>query len=244
VVAVDLPLVPELLGAFRATGVLSTNNVNDPYSPSSTGFLPGEAAVAVTLERGPSTHAWCSVESYAATSDAYDSVALPADGSGMADCLKQAVNCSLPDPIAAVCPHATGTTSHAQAELASLRTAFQDNVPLSCILLKPYTGHALGASGLLDVALLAAYLKRGLTLPNLPGLARGAHRFALPSAPIPLPDGSRLVKLSAGMGGHNAAVVLQAPLASLHSKEPSEKKAEQCVAPNSGLRHRDQHAEI
>jgi 3-oxoacyl-(acyl-carrier-protein) synthase len=43
IVAVDLPLVAELVRAFRDTHLLSTNSVNDPLSPLTTGLHLGEA---------------------------------------------------------------------------------------------------------------------------------------------------------------------------------------------------------
>ena len=42
VVAVDLPLIPELLRDFSDTGLLSVNGCNDPYAAGSTGFFPGD----------------------------------------------------------------------------------------------------------------------------------------------------------------------------------------------------------
>ncbi len=208
VVAVDLPLIPELLAAFRATGVLSTNNVNDPYSADTTGFLPGEAAVAVTLERSSESDGWCAVENYSATSDAFDAVQIPEDGAGIAECLSQAVASCAPESIAAVCPHATGTLNHARSELSALHSIFKASLSPACLLVKPYTGHTLGASGLLDVALLAASLKAGRLMPNLSGLTGANGPFRMPANHTLIPRGGRVVKLSVGMGGHNAAVVL------------------------------------
>jgi 3-oxoacyl-[acyl-carrier-protein] synthase II len=208
VVAVDLPLIPELLVAFRASGVLSSNNVNDPYAATSTGFLPGEAAVALTLERSPVSKGWCAVEGYSATSDAFDSIGLPEDGRGMVDCMRAAIEKS--QPISAVCPHATGTRTHARAEIAALGTVFGETTSTPCVLLKPYTGHTLGASGLLDVALTAAFLQRHLLPPNLPELQAGSPALPLPASPVPMSPNAALLKLSVGMGGHNAALILRA----------------------------------
>ena len=47
VIGVDFPLIPELLGQYSATGILSTNNLNDPYSPDTSGMLPGEGVAAM-----------------------------------------------------------------------------------------------------------------------------------------------------------------------------------------------------
>lgn len=212
VVAVDLPLVPELLRDFRDTGLLSGNGINDPFAlegnAATSGFLPGEAAVAVTLERGKAGRRnLCRVEHYAANSDAYDALMIPEDGGGIADCVRAVLNVGDKDRLAAVCPHATGTVNHARVEPpALLRGLDGRRVPL--IPLKPHTGHALGASGLLDVALLAACMSNGWLPAVLPGLTPPQCGLPLNESLLPVKAGDRVLKLASGMGGHNAAVSL------------------------------------
>lgn len=191
VVAADLPLVPELIEAFRATRLLATDLLNDPLSPATTGLHLGEAGVALTLELSDTGLA--EVTRYAANSDAYDSLMIPEDGASLAELLA-----GFPRP-ALVCPHATGTPNHSKAETQALRTAFGEPPP--SLLLKPYTGHALGACGLLDTALIAA------ALPQLPGNLAGLT--GLSSEVISLKPGDEILKITSGMGGHNAAVGLK-----------------------------------
>lgn len=214
VVAVDLPLVEDLLRDFRDTGLLSSNGVNDPFAiggPHATsGFLPGEAAVAVTIERTrPGCVPLCRLEHYAANSDAYDSLMIPEDGGGITDCVRMVVESGDVARVRAVCPHATGTMNHARVEpLALMRALAGADVPL--VPLKPHTGHTLGASGLLDVALLAACLREGWLPPVLAGLSAPECGLRLLEEPLIAKAGDRVIKLAAGMGGHNAAVSLAA----------------------------------
>lgn len=214
VVAVDLPLVPDLLRDFRDTGLLSSNGVNDPFALEGTaatsGFLPGEAAVAVTLERGKAGRRnLCRVEHYAANSDAYDALMIPEDGGGIADCARAVLNAGDKDRLAAVCPHATGTVNHARVEPPALLRGLGGRLA-SLIPLKPHTGHALGASGLLDVALLAACMREGWLPAVLPGLTPPACGLPLNASSLAVKAGDRVLKLASGMGGHNAAVSLAA----------------------------------
>ena len=181
VVAVDLPLIPELITAFQATHLLSTNGVNDPLSPETTGLHLGEAGVAVTLE--VADEGLAGLTRYAANSDAYDSLMIPEDGGPLAELLG-----SFSRP-ALICPHATGTPNHARAEMQAITTAFGAPPP-PLLLMKPLTGHTLGACGLLDTALLAG----ALTCPG-----------PLP----PLSKDDEILKITSGMGGHNAAVALR-----------------------------------
>ncbi|HEY1051127.1 MAG TPA: beta-ketoacyl synthase N-terminal-like domain-containing protein [Prosthecobacter sp.] len=212
VVAVDLPFVPRLLRDFNDTGLLSRNGVNDPFAlenPATSGFLPGEAVVAVTLERDQDAphRPLCRLERYFANSDAYDALMIPADGGGISDCVAAVWNAADPARVVALCPHATGTLNHARAEPPALQKAMAGRaVPL--LPLKPHTGHALGASGLLDVALLAGCMAGGALPAVLPGLTAPACGLELLEKPLPLATGDRVVKLASGMGGHNAAVSL------------------------------------
>lgn len=192
VVAVDLPLVPHLLRDFRDTRLLSTNGVNDPLSSLTTGFHPGEAGVALTIEKngmGPG------ISHYAANSDAYDSLVIPEDGGPLAELLSSFERPEM------ICAHATGTPNHAAAEINALRTVYGKVPPL--LMLKPLTGHTLGASGLLDVALIVEAMRRGKVPGNLASLT------AAPGIDLEIPAQPKTVlKIASGMGGHNAAVIL------------------------------------
>lgn len=194
VVAVDLPLYPDLMEDFNATRLLSQRCVYDPLSPDTDGFHAGEAGTALTLEvdgTGPV------IARYAANSDAYDSLVIPEDGAPLAELLS-----GFPRPDL-ICPHATGTANHARAELRAMRAAFPSLPPL--LLLKPLTGHTLGASGLLDVALIAEGLRLGQLPSNQPGL------HAPPAVSLTVPQTPRSVlKIASGMGGHNAVVEILA----------------------------------
>lgn len=192
VVAVDLPLYPELLRDFQDTRLLSTSSRNDPLSPHTSGFHPGEAGVALTLELGGQGPV---VKRYAANSDAYDSLVIPEDGAPLAELLAGFEKPTL------LCPHATGTANHAQAEMNALRSTYAQVPPL--LLLKPFTGHTLGASGLLDIALISEALRRRAMPGNLSGLTcPDALCLDLPPQP------QSVLKIASGMGGHNAAVLL------------------------------------
>jgi 3-oxoacyl-(acyl-carrier-protein) synthase len=212
VVAVDLPLIAALLQDFRDTGLLSSNGVNDPFAvdkgQATSGFLPGEAAVALTLERDSAGRPkLCRVEHYSANSDAYDALMIPEDGGGIEDCVRAAVTAGDVGRVVAVCPHATGTLNHARVEPPALLRALDGRkVPL--LPLKPQTGHTLGASGLLDVALLSACMAEGWLPAVLPGLTPPGCGMPLNEAPLKVTAGDRVVKLASGMGGHNAAVSL------------------------------------
>ncbi|MCP5535213.1 MAG: hypothetical protein H7A51_03140 [Akkermansiaceae bacterium] len=237
VIGVELPLIPEVLKAYERTGVLATGSVNDPYSPDAGGFFPGEAGAAVVLESVDAvvarrqamesaypgghltsklTHkeqanAMIQMTGYWCNSDADSPIGMPSDGAGLRDCLARAVQDLENEPeIAAICPHASGTLLHGKAELAALRAALPDDQRISLHPLKPFTGHTVGASGILDVAILARFLRDRQLPPNLPDNTSPDEPFTL--APNKLAaEGSTLLKIAVGMGGHNSIISLRSP---------------------------------
>jgi 3-oxoacyl-[acyl-carrier-protein] synthase II len=202
-VAVDLPLVPLLLDNYAASGILSGHLVADPYRPGTEGFVPAEGAAAMAMEAAPGHHA--RLVHYGCNSDACDPVGIPNDG-GRTPELFQMLGAAGLVPTA-VCPHATGTAVQAAADPAALVRAFPDSQP-TLHLLKPYLGHTIGASGMLESVILAAFLRDGRLPPNLPGL-HAPPGFDLPVHPAAA--SGPVAKLSHGMGGHNALLVLTPP---------------------------------
>ncbi len=201
VVAVDLPLVPKLLDNYAASGLLGTLPELDPFSPSSNGFIPGEGAAAIALSAGDSGKTMLS--HFANNSDGADPVGVPKDGGRTHLLLKKAVtDFGVP---AAICPHATGTRIQARAEKTFLAQAA--TYPATTVhLLKPFIGHTVGASGLLESVVLLRFLRDSRLPPNLPG------RSAPPGWRLPdeaQPVAGPVFKLAHGMGGHNALAVFQ-----------------------------------
>ena len=202
-VAVDLPLVPILLDNYAASGLLSASMNLDPYHPQSSGFIPAEGAAAMAIE--PRDGAFARLLHYGCNADACDPVGIPADGGRMPELIQKAIQLhGLPS---AVCPHATGTAVQATADPTALTRSFQKFRP-TLHLLKPFVGHTIGASGLLESVILARFLKDHQLPPNLSG-CYAPSGFQLPEQPLEVHG--PIYKLSHGMGGHNALLVLSPP---------------------------------
>nr|WP_226895127.1 beta-ketoacyl synthase N-terminal-like domain-containing protein [Luteolibacter marinus] len=202
VVAVDLPLSPLLLGNYAATGILSKDGTNDPYSPSTTGIIPAEAAAALTLEaRGrPGTP---KLAGYHANADAANAIDMPPGAPGLVALLEAAVE-RFGHP-AAICPHASGTASNSAREPAAILNALGP----SCICpVKPFTGHGIGGGGLLESVIVAAFLRSGRLPPPLPGLT---CPDGLTMTPATLSPSAIVFKIASALGGKNSLVALQAP---------------------------------
>lgn len=202
-VAVDLPLVPLLLDNYAASGLLTPHMELNPYHPDTAGFIPAEGAAAMAIESRDGNDA--KLLYYGCNSDASDPVGIPRDGGMTPDLLQKAA--ALHGPAAAICPHATGTQVQAMADPFSILKAFPDSPP-TVHLLKPQTGHTIGASGLLESVLLAAFVRDGKLPPNLPG-RHVPTGMRLPDAAVDVTG--PVYKLSHGMGGHNALIVMTKP---------------------------------
>ncbi len=201
VVAVDLPLVPKLLDNYSASGLLGGSPVLDPFAEGSDGFIPGEGAAAVAISVGTSgktvlTH-------FSNNSDGADPVGVPKDGGRTCLLLERAV--ALFGQPAGICPHATGTRVQARAE----RTFLSDlacHTDTSLHLLKPFLGHTVGASGLLESVILLRFMRESTLPPNMPGTT-SPKSWNLPVKTVPFRG--PVFKLAHGMGGHNALAVFQ-----------------------------------
>ncbi len=201
-VAVDLPLVPMLLDSYASSGILTENPELDPYSPGTSGFVPAEGAAAMAIDRRGGN--FPRLLHYGCNSDACDPVGMPKDGGRTPDLFQPAPA----HGVTAVCPHATGTAVQAAADPAWLARVFAGMPRPSLHLLKPFTGHTIGASGMLESVILAAFLRQREMPPNLPGL-HAPEGFELPRQA--LPARGPVAKISHGMGGHNALLVLAPP---------------------------------
>lgn len=196
-VAVDLPLVPVLLDNYAHSGLLSTHFTSDPYAPDTAGFVPGEGAAAIAFSRDGDG---LELVHYGCNADASDPVGMPADGGRT-----PALFAALTNPVRALCPHATGTAVQAVADPAVFQRVTTVHTAPTVHLLKPYTGHTIGASGLLETVILAAFMREGTLPPNLPGL-HAPSGMILPDTELPC--AGTAAKISHGMGGHNALLTL------------------------------------
>ena len=203
VVAIDLPLSPALLDSYAATGILSRSGLNDPYSTATTGILPAEAAAAMTLEACTAINKPLLL-GYLANADAADAIGMPPGAAGIVSLLEKARE-KFGRPFS-LCPHASGTASHAALEPAAIFRALGKGT--SVCPLKPFTGHGIGGGGLLETVILAAFLREG-SLPPVPSCL--TCPAGLTMTPGELPPAAVIFKLASALGGKNSLIALQAP---------------------------------
>ncbi|WP_433384942.1 beta-ketoacyl-[acyl-carrier-protein] synthase family protein [Micromonospora sp. KLBMP9576] len=175
--ASEAPLFPTFADAFGnaralARGWADPTAASRPFDARRNGFVLAEGAALLVLERSGHAAArgaagYAEVAGYGVTTDAYHPTAPRPDGAGAAECMRRALaSGGVPAArVGYVNAHGTGTKLGDIAETTALAEVFgAGGVPVSST--KALTGHLLGASGVLEAAVTALALGRGLLPPT------------------------------------------------------------------------------
>lgn len=206
------------MSRFVTSGFLGFRSVSAeacrPYDARHDGLSLGEAAGCLMLTNDESHAAECAaVGGGALTNDANHISGPSRTGEPLAEAIGRALSQSGVGPreVAFVNAHGTGTVYNDIMEAKALALAGLQDVPVNS--LKPYLGHTLGASGLVELMVCDDELTRGELLPTL-GFASPAPECRLSvSGEAQSVRGECCVKTASGFGGCNAAVVLLSPAA-------------------------------
>ena len=214
----------DILSHFITSGFLSFRSVSAhrcrPYDIQRDGLSLGEACGAVLLEtQGNANHI---ILSGGAISNDANHISGPSrTGDGLALAINQAMEeaGTLPEDISFINAHGTATVYNDEMESKAIHLAGLSAVPVNS--LKPYFGHTLGASGIIETILCIEQLKEGIYYGTLgyetlgipmPITVYGTHQ------PMPM---KCCIKTASGFGGCNAALVLSLPDAHLKQKTDS-----------------------
>jgi 3-oxoacyl-[acyl-carrier-protein] synthase II len=207
----DLSVTPENAWNFEALGVLALDGEPEqacrPFQEGSQGFIAGEASAALIVTGSGRARPYSRVLGGALTHDAFHPIAIKPDGIQVAAAWSSAVAEAGFEPadIAYVNAHGSGTTLNDTVEAGVADALFPPTTQLYST--KMLTGHGLGAGGAMETAIAALAYERG-EIPAAP-LVATAHPRALDGV-TPRRPGPTL-KSSIGMGGYNAAIVLDGP---------------------------------
>ena len=215
----------DILSHFITSGFLSFRSVSAhlcrPYDIQRDGLSLGEACGAVLLEtQGNANHI---ILSGGAISNDANHISGPSrTGDGLALAINQAMEeaGALPEDISFINAHGTATVYNDEMESKAIHLAGLAAVPVNS--LKPYFGHTLGASGIIETILCIEQLKEGRYYGTL-----GYETLGVPMPitvyathqPIPM---KCCIKTASGFGGCNAALVLSLPDAHLKQKANSQ----------------------
>jgi 3-oxoacyl-(acyl-carrier-protein) synthase len=223
VVSADATMCPIVVAAFQKIGALSDRDVDPdrascPFSRERDGFVLGEGAAAVVLEdmslaRARGAAPLLEILGWASVSSAYHMTRIRTTGEDIAASVRGALADARLSAAAvdALDAHGTSTPLNDASESAAYRDVFGARVEkLPVVAQKGVTGHALGASNLLEIAGLGRYMAAGALPPvanttpetvDVPlNLVMGEPRLVEPEI---------VVKTSSGFSGIHSAMVLR-----------------------------------
>jgi len=217
-------LMPLARAAFGALDALSPSGVSRPFDALRDGFVMGEGAAVLVLERAGEAHgrgarALGTLKGFGASSDAHHLTAPLADGAGQAAAMTAAMDDAGVDAqeIDYVNAHGTSTPLNDRAETHAIKLALGERageIPVSST--KSAIGHLLGAAGAVEAVATLLALRDRIAPPTL-GLVQAEDELDLdyvPGAarPLQVEAGRPALALSNsfGFGGHNAVLCLEA----------------------------------
>ena len=221
---VEAPLAPLSFGAFSLIRAMSVRNDDPeracrPFDDQRDGFVMGEGACALILEeerhaRNRGARIYAEIRGYGTTNDAHHMTAPRPDGSQAARAMSAALESGgmVPEEIEYISAHGSSTPLNDSTETRAIRSVLAeraDEIPVTST--KPYHGHALGASGAIEVGITCLIMERGWIPPTLNFESPG-EGCDLDYAPGPGRElrVSRALSNSFGFGGINASLALAA----------------------------------
>jgi len=212
---------PLPMAGFAAMRAMSTRNdeperASRPFDKGRDGFVLGEGAAALVLERADAAAArgatiYARLAGAGGTSDGYDLVAPHPEGEGAARAIGAAIRDAglTPADIGHVNAHATSTPLGDTAEATAIRDAIGDHTLVTAT--KSQTGHLLGAAGALESVFTILALRNQL-VPATANLEDVDDNPAVQSLDIVRREPrkatfSAALNDSFGFGGHNMALV-------------------------------------
>jgi nodulation protein E len=215
----DAPLTAGIISAWESLRVLAIDNEHPeeacrPFSADRKGLVLAEGAAVFVLEsmehaRSRGAEILGEIVGFGATSDAGHITDPSADGAARA--MQQALLDARLEPrdIGYINAHGTGTRANDSTETAAIRAVFGTDVP-PVSSTKSTHGHAMGASGAIEIAASLLALREGFLPPTI-NLERPDPECDLDYVPNETREARvpAFLSNSFGFGGMNAVVAVR-----------------------------------
>jgi 3-oxoacyl-[acyl-carrier-protein] synthase II len=208
--AVETPVTPLTIAGFTQMGALATTGCY-PFDCRREGLVLGEGGAIFVLEtaelaRSRGAKIYAEILGFGLTNDAYHLCAMDETGTAGANAISQCLDRAklTPSDIDYIHTHGTSTPLNDRRESQLIQEIFPAGVAVSST--KGATGHTLGASGAIGVALCLQAIATQI-LPPCVGLSHPEFDLDLVMKPRST-DVNNLLCLSFGFGGQNAAIAI------------------------------------
>lgn len=219
--ATEATIAPVIVAGFIAMRAMSRKNDDPegacrPYDRDRAGFVIGEGSATLMLESAESVERrgaepYARITGVGRTTDAYNVADPDPEGRGIFRAMELALKeAGLGgEEVDYINPHGTGTVAGDGPESQAM-LAINPDVMVSAT--KSTLGHSLGASGAIEAAICALTIKEKTVPPmrNLEMLSEDCAKLDyVVGEPRRAPDLEVALCANLGVGGHNAAVVLE-----------------------------------
>jgi len=201
----------DVISSFIFSGFNSfqaiSKQVCKPFDAARSGINLGEAAATIILSKH-NKNAYATLDGGSVSNDANHISGPSRTGEELAIAIKKAMDeaGAKSNAIDFISGHGTATLYNDEMEAKAINIAGLQDVPVNS--LKPYFGHTLGAAGILESVVALTTMKQNTIIPTL-----GFENIGVP-VPVNVPNTittkniNKILKIAAGFGGCNAALVL------------------------------------
>jgi 3-oxoacyl-[acyl-carrier-protein] synthase II len=217
----EMATTPVGLGGFAAARALSTRNddpqaASRPWDRDRDGFVLSDGAAALMLEeyefaKARGANILAEVVGFGMSDDAYHITSPPADGSGAARSMQNALDDAKlsADKVSYINAHGTSTNAGDLAETMAVKTVMGSSASRVAVSsTKSMTGHLLGAAGAIEAVFSVLAIRDQVAPPtiNLENPDEGCDLDYVPHTARQMPI-DVVVSNSFGFGGTNGSLV-------------------------------------
>jgi 3-oxoacyl-[acyl-carrier-protein] synthase II len=206
------------IAAFRRMGALSREGVSRPFDAQRDGFVMGEGAGVLVLERAEhaqarGARAFGRVVGYGASNDAFHITQPDPDGRGAVEAMRATLADAgaAPGDVGYLNAHGTSTPFNDRVETQAVKQVFNGSAtPPPVSSTKSAIGHLLGAAGAVEAVACLEAVRRGVLPPTL-NYADPDPECDLdyvPEGPREAPGLELALSNSFGFGGQNACLAV------------------------------------
>jgi len=184
-----------------------------PFDETRTGLNLGEGAAYLVLEKEESAikdnkHIYAELSGYANANDAFHQTASSEEGTGPFLAMENALKTAnlKPSEIDYINVHGTGTENNDLTEGKAMIRLFGENMPAFSST-KSYTGHTLGAAGVIESIFSILSLQHSKIFPNLNFKQKCEEFNLIPETELTELEIDHVLTNSFGFGGNDSSVV-------------------------------------